>query len=141
MIGFFAKHPTAANLLMLAFLAAGALSMGSLRRETFPDFTSSELEVRVVYPGAAAEEVEEAICQRVEDALDGVKFVQESRSDAREGVGIVTVEMDEGGDFPTFKDDVESAVAETDDLPSDAEEPAELPQPHPRTNPDPRDHI
>ena len=122
MIRFFAKHPTAANLLMLVFLAAGLFSVGSLRRETFPDFTASELEIRVAYPGTTAEEVEEGICQRIEDALDGVKFVLEMRSDAREGVGIVTVEMDAGGDFPTFKDDVESAINAIDSFPSDAED-------------------
>ena len=123
MISLFAKHPTAANLLMLAFLAAGLFSMSSLRRETFPDFAASELEIRVVYPGATAEEIEEAICQRVEDAIDGVKFVKELRSDAREGVGIITVEMDDTGDFSTFKDDVESAVAAIDDFPADAVDP------------------
>ena len=123
MISFFARHPTAANLLMLGFLAVGIFSMGSLRRETFPDFTANEMEIRVVYPGATAEEIEEAICQRVEDTLDSVKFVLEMRSEAREGVGIVTVEMDEAGDFPTFKDDIDSAVAEIDDFPSDAKDP------------------
>jgi hydrophobic/amphiphilic exporter-1 (mainly G- bacteria), HAE1 family len=122
-IRLFAKHPTAANLLMLAFLAAGLFSMGSLRRETFPDFAASELEIRVVYPGATADEIEEAICQRVEDAIDGVKFVKELRADAREGVGIVTVEMDETGEFSTFKDDVESAVVAIDDFPADAVDP------------------
>ncbi|MEO1615213.1 MAG: efflux RND transporter permease subunit [Planctomycetota bacterium] len=122
MISFFARHPTAANLLMFAFLAVGLLSIGSLRRETFPDFDSSELEIRVVYPGATAEEVEEGICQRVEDALDGVKFVLEMRSEAREGVGTVTIEMEEAGDFPSFKDEVDSAIASIDTFPDDAEE-------------------
>ena len=36
-----------------------------------------EVEIRVVYPGATAEEIEEVICQRVEDALDGVRFIEE----------------------------------------------------------------
>ena len=123
MIGFFTKHPTAANLLMLILLAIGIMSLGSLRRETFPNFAADELEIRVVYPGASSEEVEEAICQRIEDALDGVKFVLETRSDAREGVGIVTIEMEESGDFPTFKDDVDSAIAEIDDFPTEAGRP------------------
>ncbi len=91
MIRFFATHPTAANLLMMRFLAAGLLSLPTLRRETLPDFTPDEVEVRVIYPGASAEEVEEAICERVEDALDGIKYIEEVRSDAREGLSIVTV--------------------------------------------------
>ena len=71
MIGYFARHPTAANLLMAALRAIGLLSASSLRRETFPDVTPSEVRVRIVYPGATAEEVEEAICQRVEEAITG----------------------------------------------------------------------
>ncbi|NOX55535.1 MAG: efflux RND transporter permease subunit [Planctomycetes bacterium] len=123
MIAFFARHPTAANLLMLVFLAVGILTVGQLRRETFPDFSPTEVEIRVVYPGATAEEVEEAICRRIEDALDGVRYVKELRSEARDGVGIVTVEMDEAGIYQEFKDEIDTAVGSIDDLPSDAETP------------------
>lgn len=123
MIGYFAKHPTAANLLMLIFLVIGLLSIRSLRRETFPDYTPDEVEVRVRYPGATADEVEEVVCQRVEDVLDGVRFVEELRSEAREGQGIVTVEMEEGADFTTFKDEIDTQVAAIDDFPDDVEDP------------------
>jgi len=46
------------------------------------------------YPGASAQDVEEGICQRIEDALDGVRFVKEVRSEAREGIGVVTAEIE-----------------------------------------------
>ena len=38
MIRYFAGHPTAANLLMIAFLAMGLIGLPNLKRETFPDF-------------------------------------------------------------------------------------------------------
>lgn len=123
MIAFFARHPTAANLLMLVFLAAGLLSVGKLRRETFPDFRPTEVEIRVAHPGATAEEVEESVCQRLEDAFDGVRFVEELRSDARQGLGIVTVEMQSRGDYQAFKDEIDTAVAAIDDLPAGTEDP------------------
>jgi len=123
MIPFFAKHPTAANLLMLIFLSIGVLSIQSLRRETFPDYSPTEVEVRVAYLGATAEEVEEAVCQRVEDALDGVRFVKELRSDARQGLAIVTAEMESGGDYQAFKDEIDTEVAAIDDLPPETEDP------------------
>lgn len=122
MISFFAKHPTAANLLMLVFLSIGLLSIRGLRRETFPDFSPTEVEVRVAYPGATAEEVEEAVCQRVEDAVDGVRFVRELRSDAREGLAIVTAEMEPDGDYQAFKDEIDTEVAAIDDFPPEAED-------------------
>ncbi len=123
MIAYFARHPTAANLLMLVFLAAGLLSIGRLRRETFPDFRPTEVEIRVLHPGATAEEVEESVCRRLEDALDGVRFVEELRSDARQGLGIVTVQMLPGGSYQAFKDEIDTAVAAIDDFPAGSEAP------------------
>ena len=108
---------------MIVFLAAGLLSVGNLRRETFPDFRPTEVEIRVAHPGATADEVEESICQRLEDALDGVRFVEELRSDARQGLGIVTVEMQSRGDYQAFKDEIDTAVAAIDDLPAGTEPP------------------
>jgi len=123
MIRYFARHPTAANLLMAMFVVLGILRVSSLRRETFPDVTPNEVEVRIVYPGSTAEEIEEIVCQRVEDAVDGVKFVKELRSDAREGIASVVVEMEDDGDFQTFFNDVQSEVDAIDDFPTDVEDP------------------
>lgn len=123
MIAYFARHPTAANLLMGGLLVIGLLSVGALRRETFPDITPSEVQVRISYRGATAEEVEEVVCQRVEDAIDGVRFVKELRSDAREGVATVTAEMAEGGSFTTFLAEIQSEVDAIDDFPGNVEEP------------------
>ena len=123
MIKFFAGHPTAANLLMVLFLVIGILALPGIKRETMPDFSSSEIEIRALYPGAGAEEVEEAVCLRLEDALDGIEYVKEIRSDAREGVAVVTVKMAENGKFQTFLNDIEKAVDAIDDFPDQVEDP------------------
>lgn len=123
MIRFFTQHPTAANLLMLVFLVLGVLTISEIRRESLPDTTPSEVEIKIVYPGASALEVEEAIVNSVEDAVDGVRFVDEVRSEAREGVAVITIEMTAGGDFATFKDDIESEVDAIDNFPAGAETP------------------
>jgi multidrug efflux pump subunit AcrB len=70
MIRFFAAHPTGANLLMLLLIVAGLYALPTLRRETFPDFSTDSVQVTVPYPGAASEDVEESICQRIEDAVE-----------------------------------------------------------------------
>jgi multidrug efflux pump subunit AcrB len=123
MIGSFARHPTAANLLMLVLLAMGVFSLSRLRRDTFPDFAPSEVQITAAYRGASAEEIEEVICTRLEDALDGVRYVKEIRSEAREGMAVVTVEMEESGDFPAFKDEIDTEIAAIDDFPVDVEDP------------------
>jgi multidrug efflux pump subunit AcrB len=120
---WFADHPTAANLLMLLFFFLGAVSAPRLLRETFPDHDATEVETRVLWPGASAEDVEEAVCRRVEDALESVTGVEEVRSDAREGVGVVVAEMREGRDYLAFLTDVKTEVEAIDDFPEDAEDP------------------
>lgn len=72
MIRWFTGHPTASNLLLLLFLAAGAFAAPGLLRETFPDFRAVEAEITVPYRGAAAEDVEAAICAPLWDAVQGV---------------------------------------------------------------------
>jgi multidrug efflux pump subunit AcrB len=77
----------------------------------------------VPYPGASAEEVEEAICRRLEDAIDSISEVAELRCEAREGIGISVVELQEGGDFSRFLDDVRTEVEAIDSFPEQAEAP------------------
>ena len=123
MIRFFAQHPTAASLLMIAFLIAGALTTPHILRETQPEFAPSEVEIRIAYPGATAQEVEEVVCRRVEDALDGIDFVAEIRADAREGAASIVVEMSNKGDIQSFIRDIETGVDAIDDFPPEVENP------------------
>ncbi|MDH3591189.1 MAG: efflux RND transporter permease subunit [Planctomycetota bacterium] len=123
MIRFLAVHPTAANLLMVCLIALGVLALPSLTRESMPDVTPPELEIRVLYPGATATEVEEAICTRVEDALDGIRNLEEVRSEAREGQAVIVAEMTEDKDFAAFQDDVRTEVDAIDDFPDGVEDP------------------
>ena len=98
MVAFLGGHPTAANLLMILFLALGAISVGDLKRETFPDFSVDAVEVTAVYPGATAEDVESSVCRRIEDAVDSVSYISEIRSTAMENSARVVIEMEEEGD-------------------------------------------
>ncbi|HSR71732.1 MAG TPA: efflux RND transporter permease subunit, partial [Kiloniellales bacterium] len=123
MIRYFAGHPTAANLLLILILAAGALSLPALKRETLPDFSTDSVQVQIVYPGASAADVEEAVCQRIEDAIDDVTDVDEIRCDAREGLALTTIDMVEGGSFDRFLNEVKTEIDAIDDFPDLAETP------------------
>jgi multidrug efflux pump subunit AcrB len=123
MIRFFAGHPTAANLLLLLLVALGLVALPDLRRETFPDFSTDIVQVAVPYPGASAEDVEEAICVRIEDALDALTDVAEIRCDAREGLATAEVDMVPGGDINRFLTDVKTEIDSIDDFPDLAEAP------------------
>ncbi len=121
MIRFFSVHPTAANLLMMVLLAIGLITLPQIKRETFPEVKAYSVQVQVPYPGATPLDVEQGICLALEDALDGISFVEEKVCQARQNIGIMTVKMFEQGDFTKFLDDVNSAVDGISDFPNEAE--------------------
>ncbi|MGF1508423.1 MAG: efflux RND transporter permease subunit [Myxococcota bacterium] len=123
MISYFTGHPTAANLLMLMLGVLGLVSLPSMQRETFPDFSLDTLVITVAYPGASTESVEQTVVQRIEDALDGIENVEEIQSVAQEGVATITVEMAPGGDMTTFQADVQGALDAIASFPSGVEDP------------------
>lgn len=117
MINWFARHPNAANLLMAAIMLLGLTALPGLQRETLPEIENDEVEVRVIYKGATAEDVEDAICRRLEDALEGISDLDEMRCEASEGVGVATASMVEGALMARFLDDVKAEIDALDDLP------------------------
>ena len=121
MIRFFAGHQTIANLLMILFLAAGLFVGPTLLRETFPRAALSEVEITIPYPGSRPEDVETAICERVENALDAVTGIDRQSCEAREGSARAIVKMREGDNFQTFVADVKSEIEAITDFPDRAE--------------------
>ena len=123
MIRYFAGHPTIGNLLMLALIGAGLMALPTLQRETFPTLPLDKVETRVNYPAASAEEVEDVICRRLEDAIDSVNDIEELRCEAREGGATSVAEMREGGDIDRFLNELKTEVEAIDDFPERVERP------------------
>lgn len=123
MIRFCAAHPTFANLLMVGFLAIGFASIPHLQRETFPRISPSKIQVSVAYPGARPEDVEEAVCRRLEDAIDAVDNVYEVTCEARESSAITVAQMNEGANLDRFFSDIKTEIDAIDDFPDEVEDP------------------
>ena len=121
MIRWFAGHPTAANLLLILFMAVGAFALPTLVRETFPDFRDTEVEVVVVYRGATAGEVEEAICRPLWDAVQGVETLKEFRCTAQDNRARAVATMAEGGDAIRFVNALRTEVGAIDSFPDRAD--------------------
>ena len=122
MIRYFAAHPTAANILMFAIVLLGLAALPDLNKETFPEINPYQVQVTVAYPGASASEVEEGICNRLEDSTDGISFLEERSCEARDNVGIMVLKMFESGNMQQFIDDINAAVDGIIDFPDDAED-------------------
>ena len=123
MIGYFARHPTAANLLMLVIALLGVLTLPDLRRETYPEFEPSRIRVSAQYPGAGALLVDEMVVARIEDAISGLEGISSMASQSREGSASISLEIDDEADFDTVLAEIESAVGRLTDLPEDMDPP------------------
>lgn len=123
MIRWFAGHPTAANLLLIVLLAMGLFTAPSLKRETFPDYRPVEVSIEVVYRGASAADVEDAVCRRLHDAVKGVDYLDELICVAQDNAASATATMEAGGDPVRFVSDIDTEVNAITDLPARAEAP------------------
>lgn len=123
MIRWFAGHPTAANLLLILLLAVGILAAPSLKRETFPDYRPVEAAIEVEYRGASAADVEDAICRRLQEAVQGVDFLDELICVAQDNLASATATMSPGGNPLRFLADLDTEIKALTDLPASAEAP------------------
>jgi multidrug efflux pump subunit AcrB len=122
-IGWFARNRVAANLLMALIIVGGVVSITTVRQEVFPEFSLDLITISVPYLGASPEEVEEGVCVRIEEAIQGLDGVKRVTSTASEGVGAVMVELLLDADARKVLDDIKSRVDAIDTFPEETEKP------------------
>ena len=92
-IAWFVHNPVAANLLMLVMVMGGVLALPAIRQEEFPAIEMDMVQVTVAYPGTSPEEIEESICVRIEEEIEGTPDLDRINTRAVEGACIVLIEM------------------------------------------------
>lgn len=122
-LGWFAGNHVAANLLMLFFVLAGAVTGLTMKIEVFPEFSLDRIVVTTEYMGASPAEVEEAIIRRIEERVAGLAGIKRIDSTARESSGTVTIEVMEGWDLKKLLDEVKAEVDGITTFPNEAEKP------------------
>lgn len=122
-VAWMARHSVAPNLLMLFMLIGGLLVALRIKQEVFPEFDLDIVTVRVPYPGASPEEVEQGIILAVEEGIRGITGVKEVTAVAREGAGVVTAELEENSDAQRIYQEIRQEVDRITTLPEEAEEP------------------
>ena len=122
-ISSFLKNPVLANILMLLILIGGVISASFMVREIFPEFSLDVVSVSVAYPGADPEEVEEGICLKLEEALNGIEGIKNITITAQEGVGSAAIECQDGVDVTKVKDKIETEINSITTFPKDSEPP------------------
>ncbi len=109
-IRYMARNSVAANIFMMVLIVGGIIALYTITVEVFPETDMDIATVSVAYPGAGPEEVEEGICQPIEEAVHAIEGVKRVLSFAREGGGSVSIFVIDGYDVDNVVQDVKSAV-------------------------------
>ena len=111
------------NVVMIAFMVVGGLAMASLRRETFPAFELEVVMVTVPYPGATPEDVEEGICQKIEESVRSIDGIKQVTSIAQESAGYVLIELrSDVRDVQKILSEIDREVSRISTFPARAED-------------------
>ena len=122
-IAWFAENGVAANLMMWVIIAGGITTLFGIKQEVFPEFSPGIIIVRVPYPGAAPEEVEEGVVIRIEEKIQDLDGIKKINSTASENMATVLVEAIEGANVQKLANEVKSRVDSIDTFPDEAEKP------------------
>ena len=122
-IRWFVNNSVASNLMMFFIILSGAATIPLLNMEVFPDIEVDIINVTAIYPGATPSDVENAVCVRIEERLQGLDGVKKISSTASENVGSVNVEILSGQDVTEMLDRVKAEVDAIDNFPEGVERP------------------
>ena len=87
------KRPVFATMVIMSFMVLGAVSMTRVGIDLFPEVNLPFVNVSVIYPGAAPEEVETLVTRPIEDAVAGINGVKRVISTSTEGFSRVGIEL------------------------------------------------
>lgn len=124
MIEWFARNSVAANLLMVAIVMSGLITIfARMNLEVFPDSEPDSISVSVFLRGANPEDIELGVAVRIEEAIQDLEGIDEIRSVSREGSTSVTIEVNEAYNAREMLDDVKNRVDSINTFPTEAERP------------------
>ena len=122
-IAWFVRNPVAANLLMFLLCVGGLLALFTVNQEEFPNMEVPVVSINVPYLGAAPEEVEQGVCIRVEEAIDGIEGIEEIHSVASEGMCQVMAELALNANDVVALNEIKSHVDGINSFPVETEKP------------------
>ena len=118
------KRPIFAAMIILALVVVGSASYFKLGIDRFPSVDLPTVSVRTSLPGAAPEEVEAEVSQKIEEVVNTVEGISELRSISGQGTSVVMATFNLDRNIETAAQDVRDRVATVvRNLPKDADPP------------------
>ncbi len=122
-VEFFVRYPIWANAILVIIVIFGTLGYLNMKMSFFPELPPDEITVRVAYPGAAPEEMEEGITIKIEEALKGIVGIEEVTSTSSENTATINIETADGYNINEVLAEVKNAVDGISSYPVGAEPP------------------
>ncbi|MEZ4789966.1 MAG: efflux RND transporter permease subunit [Flavobacteriales bacterium] len=118
---YFLKYKVVVLTIMVLIFIFGFFGWKATRSSLFPETESRTIQVQIIFPGAAPEEVEEGVVLRIENDVKGLTGVERISSVSQENGGIITIEVIKGFDTDVVLQDVKNAVDRIPSLPEGME--------------------
>jgi multidrug efflux pump subunit AcrB len=117
------KQTVFINVLFVILVVAGAFSLLSTPTENMPLVDMGEVFVNTVYYGASAEEVEQLVTRKIEQALESLESVEYVLSNSYRNFSSIKVKFIDDTDYRYLFDELRFLVLNIkDDLPAEAQE-------------------
>ncbi len=123
LLQYFVRYPLTGDLIMIAILLAGYVSIGNIKSNFFPERPTKTITIQVVYPGASPQEMEEGIVVKIEDNLKGVAGLDQVKSVCSENAASITVLVLDENKTDQILQDVKNAVDRISSFPVGMEPP------------------
>ena len=105
-LGFVTRRPIAITMFVLALVVFGVVSLSKLSVDLLPEISYPTLTVRTSWPGAAPEDVEQRISERLQESLNTLPDLVRSTSISRAGTSDVVLDFDWGTNMTFAVQDV-----------------------------------
>jgi HAE1 family hydrophobic/amphiphilic exporter-1 len=118
------RRPVFATMLILTLMVLGVFSYNRLTVERFPRVEFPTITVTTRLPGAAPQEIETEITDKIEEAVNTISGIDELRSTSSEGVSLVFVTFELERDLDEAAQDVRDKINRAlPELPDNIEQP------------------
>ena len=115
---FFASRHLLANIITFSIVVLGLNSLFNMKRDMFPSVDLNELVVTTRYPGAAPEDVELNVTNKLESELQSVAGIDVMTSYSLENISVINITLDSDTKNPEkIKRDIRDAVGRVTALP------------------------
>jgi len=118
------RRPVFATMLIMTLMVLGIFSYNRLTVERFPRVEFPTITVTTRLPGAAPQEIETEITDKIEEAVNTISGIDELRSTSAEGVSLVFVTFELERDLDSAAQDVRDKINRVlPDLPQTIDQP------------------